>query len=177
MKLKEILNLIIINDEKNTINKENAYRFVNELEGIVNTFTLKIPEMFGELDSIEKTRLFMLALYWIKYLADGNIRTDGRNQASAEMCKRIAQMPEFKKAYTYYCDDYDFAADEDTDVVYMEAYLIMYNARIHMHHTLLQSATSIMLYSLSQVNDGDAKEITKKLEEEYGDRWYRFPMI
>ena len=72
--------------------KEMAKELVEKITDFVNSYSLK-SEQFNEAMSREHRTLQQsftrLCLKWIEYVASDEYRTDGRNEASHEICAQL----------------------------------------------------------------------------------------
>lgn len=194
---------LFVDDEKDTILKENIINGVSVLERSVNCFGFKPEKQYDELNdwyrekghtrlesvtSYAKNKLFFLALQWIDFYGKNPIQTprldihtygigiDPRNQMSKDRCLEIYLMPEFSGLLNFYGHDIDYNdRPEYTEALQYFEFMKMINYR--MHRTNQQTATTLMLYSLSEAKDRDAQKIVTRLRNKYGEKYWEMPMI
>ena len=194
---------LFVDDERDTVLKDNINNGVSILERVVNCFGFKPKKQYDELidwykdkghpkleyaTNYAKNKLFYLALQWIDFYGNNPIQTpnlpvsvygigiDPRNQMAKERCVEISIMPEFTELLNFYGHsiDYNERPDYSEALQYYE-FMRMINTR--MHRTNQQTATELMLYALSTVTDVRAKKIVSKLTDKYGDDYWELPMI
>ncbi len=195
-------NIQIIDDEAGRVNRENIGFLIKALEHDVNVFGFSPKSEYESLDEwlIEKGQnpekagryarnaLFNLALMWIDFYSKNPVQdwtldrsifgvlVDPRNEIARKRCIEISLMPEFHKLLSFYAHDINY--NENSDDIYERGYAeFMKSMNIRMHKTNQQTATTLMLYALSETRDKDAQKMVSRLREKYGDRYWGMPMI
>lgn len=193
-------------DERERVDRKAIEKMVNSLELNVNCFGFNPEEIYTDFEGTKEEgaygkeaecryaeqRLFRLALYWINFW--GSLKTyneatdygtqnyylsvDDRNEATVRKSKYITGQPEFQKLLKFYTEELDYNNDsQDISAVGQFYKNFMKTVNHRMHKTNIQTATKLMLYSLSRVSDKDAKKLVENLKEEYGERYYTLPLI
>ncbi len=134
-------------------------------------------------------RLFQISLQWIYFWATTTDEThnnskvtdfypwvDPRNEISVKRCWEIAQMAEFKDLMSDYSPEIDYTVRSD-DVIeeFYKQFMRIVNTK--MHRTNVQTATGLMVYAACNLEEENSRKLKNRLTEEYGDRFYRFPLI
>lgn len=138
--------------------------------------------------------LFRLALTWVYFWGTVSDKlhpnhnpngfylwVDGRNEIATNRCKFIARMPEFQNLVHTYGQKIDYSKSiyQTEDVYEKFYYYFCYKVNGSMHRTNVQTATGLMVYALTTLKerDDDCMAVYNKLTTEYGDKFYRMPLI
>lgn len=186
-----------MNDEKQEVKYDEIQLMMKTLENEVNNFSYNPVKAVEEFKTNLKPNdnyalgvLSRIALVWVNFYGGaygrGNllggrylISVDGRNEIAIGRCEEIRRIPEFQEL----CDLYDIG-NIDFLNYYKEGYYMncYYKAfmqfSINMHKTLMQTATKLFLYSFeTQKNYEMFAKLTDKIKEEYGEEFWRLPLI
>lgn len=154
----------IANKESFTFKDCEIIRCAMESESNSFSFDAKkeVADMFEQLPD-KKSRYFLteMARAWILYWASTEYRwVDDRNRISVEKCKRLKETSGFSSILYGGTTDARCAS-------------IMKEIGGQTHRTLVQSLSAMMFLILDTVYP----QIGTEMEMEYGEKWYRSPMI
>lgn len=140
--------------------KSDTENLIRSLENAVNSFGLNTR---GIIEAIKRdkdgyTKLIQLAYEWVDIWNNAEEHmTDPRNQASTKICKKIAEA----------------LISHDGYVVENHLFVGLRDCVLTMHKTLIQSATNIFATVLKD----EHRSVKRVLEESYGEKDVRLPMI
>ena len=140
--------------------KEETERLIDALSVITNTFTFEPEEIIkmAEENPKAKANLIQLSYEWIEFWDKApDYRTDGRNELSTKICKKIAAA--LKEEYGQVAETGEFVG-LDREIG-------------GLHKTLVQTATNLFTRVLSE-NDKAVKDL---FEKEYGVKTPDLPLI
>lgn len=75
--------------------EEEIKKLVSRITDFVNSYSLKSEQFCDAMSQEHRTlqqSFTRLCLKWIEYVADNEYRTDGRNETSHEVCKRMIEL-------------------------------------------------------------------------------------
>ena len=118
--------------------------------------------------------LFNFSVHWVWFFGNTHERcslwVDGRNQMAVERCRRILALPKFQEYVGLFHIRPMGERDLDVEEKYWQQLLMSINTKTH--RTLVQKTTGLMIYMLAEVGG-----MGKELEELFGERYYRLPLI
>lgn len=159
------------------IDTSNLPEIRKAAENMVNCFGFDPKEALDAIasDTLGRSNILLLALYFVQFEATKETWIDGRNEQEVEMCKRICELDGFKELI----DLYSVNVDEpkiDQDKVFIK---LMKTISGQMHRTNLQTFSSLMFAVLGDPEERFCKNVGEQVREVLGggDRYWRMPMI
>ena len=137
-------------------------------QGMVNCFGFRPEKVVATAfeDKASKAMLLAIACKWVLYWDEApDFMTDGRNEVATMMCIKIA-------------DHYQFEELESAYATYREDITDAFFAKVpEVHKTLIQTMAGMFFCALYETRLTQAWDLWERLARNYGNDWYRLPLV
>ena len=161
----------VISNMQPASNKAEVKDLFRSLSREANCFGFPAKENAEKLlaDKHASEVMFPIALQWVSFWSQAeDWRKDGRNEIACTKCQEyIANL----------CTDAPPIEMAMSESDYSGLAKMFVEQSTQEHRTLMQTETSLMFAFLDGYPDASVQVANTKMESEYGQKWYRMPLI